>query len=117
MWRDVTMGVNRPAARALPAAWPQGRGLAVSVSVMLEGWSANAAPGLGAMGNVLKAGTLDLQARSWAEYGVHEGTWRLLDVLGAAGVTSGCYVSGILAERHPALIRAIADIGRCVAAS
>lgn len=24
---------------ALPAGWPQGRTLAVSVSVMLEGWS------------------------------------------------------------------------------
>jgi peptidoglycan/xylan/chitin deacetylase (PgdA/CDA1 family) len=108
--------MSRPFARALPAGWPQDRSLAVSISVMLEGWSDNAAPGVGPMGNVLKAGTLDLQARSWAEYGVNEGTWRLLDVLAAADVTSVFYVSGILAERHPTLIRAIADAGHHVAA-
>lgn len=45
---------------ALPAGWPQARTLAVSVSVMLEGWSEGAAPGVRPMGNVLKAGTLDL---------------------------------------------------------
>ncbi len=106
----------RPPARVLPQAWPHGRSLAVSVSVMLEGWSDNAAPGVGPMGNVLKAGTLDLQARSWAEYGVNEGTWRLLDILAAAHTTAVFYVSGILAERHPALVHAIAQAGHHVAA-
>jgi peptidoglycan/xylan/chitin deacetylase (PgdA/CDA1 family) len=83
---------------------------------MLEGWSDNAAPGVGPMGNVLKAGTLDLQARSWAEYGVNAGAWRLLDVLEAADVRAVFYVSGLLAARHPALVRAIATAGHRVAA-
>lgn len=100
----------------LPAAWPAGRTLAISVSVMLEGWSDNAAPGVGPMGNVLKAGTLDLQARSWAEYGVNAGTWRLLDVLAAAKVTAVFYISGILADRHPDLVRAILQAGHSIAA-
>jgi len=100
----------------LPAAWPQGRSLAVSVSVMLEGWSDNAAPGVGPMGNVLKPGVLDLQARSWADYGANEGAWRLLDVLDKAGVTSVFYVSGILAERNQALMRAIVAEGHAIAA-
>ena len=99
----------------LPAGWPIGRSLAVSVSVMLEGWSDDAAPGLGPMGNVLKAGTLDRQARSWADYGVNAGAWRLLDVLAAARVRAVFYVSGILAERHPDLVRAIAAAGHNVA--
>ncbi len=30
------------------------------------------------MGNVLKAGTLDLQGRSWADYGAKAGAWRRL---------------------------------------
>jgi peptidoglycan/xylan/chitin deacetylase (PgdA/CDA1 family) len=106
----------RPPARPLPAAWPQGRSLAVSVSVMLEGWSDNAAPGVGPMGNVLKPGVLDLQARSWADYGANEGAWRLLDVLDKAGVTSVFYVSGILAERNQALMRAIVAEGHAIAA-
>ncbi len=101
---------------SLPQGWPQGRSLAVSVSVMLEGWSDGAAPGVGPMGNVLKAGVLDLQARSWAAYGVNAGTWRLLDVLAAARVRAVFYISGILAERHPDLVRAIVDAGHHVAA-
>jgi peptidoglycan/xylan/chitin deacetylase (PgdA/CDA1 family) len=83
---------------------------------MLEGWSDGAAPGVGPMGNVLKPGVLDLQARSWADYGPNAGAWRLLEVLEAARVTAVFYVSGILAERHPALVRAIADAGHPVAA-
>ena len=108
--------MTRPPAPELPDAWPTGRNLAVSVSVMLEGWRDGAAPGVGPMGNVLKAGVLDLQARSWADYGVNEGVWRLLDVLYNADTTAVFYVSGILAERHPALIAAIVEAGHPVAA-
>ena len=100
----------------LPQDWPTGRTLAVSVSVMLEGWSEGAAPGVGPMGNVLKAGTLDLQGLSWAEYGAKAGAWRLLDVLGAAGVRAVFYVSGVLAQRHPDLMRAITSAGHKLAA-
>ncbi|MBV8916213.1 MAG: polysaccharide deacetylase family protein [Acetobacteraceae bacterium] len=100
----------------IASGWPEGRSLAVSVSVMLEGWSDGAAPGVGPMGNPLKAGTLDLQARSWAEYGPNAGAWRLLDVLEAAGVKAVFYVSGVLAERHPELMRAIVAAAHPVAA-
>ena len=112
----MTRTATRPTPPELPAEWPQGRTLAVSVSVMLEGWSDDAAPGVGPMGNVLKAGTLDLQGRSWAAYGVNEGAWRLLDVLEASGVKAVFYVSGILAERHEPLMRAIVAGGHAVAA-
>jgi peptidoglycan/xylan/chitin deacetylase (PgdA/CDA1 family) len=100
----------------LPRGWPSGRSLAVSVSVMLEGWTDDSAPGIGPMGNPLRPGVLDLQARSWAEYGPKVGAWRLLDVLARAQVSAVFYVSGILAERHPDLMRAIADAGHAVAA-
>src|SRR5204863_9817503 len=87
--------------------WPDGKPLAVSVSVMLEGWTDDSAPGIGPMGNPLKAGVLDLQARSWAEYGPKAGAWRLLDILQKLEVRSVFYVSGILAERYPDLMKAI----------
>jgi peptidoglycan/xylan/chitin deacetylase (PgdA/CDA1 family) len=83
---------------------------------MLEGWSDGAAPGVGPMGNVLKPGVLDLQGRSWAEYGPNAGAWRLLDVLAAQGVQAVFYVSGILAERHAALMQAITAAGHPIAA-
>src|SRR5215470_8975321 len=95
-------------------AWP--KPLAISVSVMLEGWTDDSAPGIGPMGNPLKAGVLDLQARSWAEYGPKVGAWRLLDVLANAKQRAVFYASGIVAERYPDLVRAIAQAGHVVAA-
>src|SRR5690242_20253835 len=92
-----------------PAGWPNGKPLALSVSVMLEGWTDDAAPGIGPMGNPLKAGVLDLQARSWAEYGPKVGAWRLLEILAQLEVKSVFYVSGILAEHYPDLMKAIHD--------
>ena len=68
------------------------------------------------MGNVLKPGTTDLQALSWAEYGPQAGAWRLLDVLAGAGVRAVFYVSGVLAEKYPALLREIVAAGHVVAA-
>lgn len=99
----------------LPGGWPEGKPLAVSVSVMLEGWTDDAAPGVGPMGNVLRAGVLDLQARSWAGYGARVGAWRILDILAEGGVRAVFYTSGMLAERYPALLRAITDAGHSVA--
>ncbi len=101
---------------ALPKEWPAGRGIAISVSVMLEGWSDDAAPGVGPMGNVLPPGTLDLQARSWAAYGPEVGAWRLLDILEQAKVRAVFYVSGVLAARYRELMQAIVAAGHVVAA-
>lgn len=83
---------------------------------MLEGWSDDAAPGIGPMGNPLKPGVLDLQARAWADYGPQAGAWRLLDVLARARTSAVFYVSGIIAERHPELVKAIAAAGHGIAA-
>ena len=97
-----------------PSHWS--KPLAISVSVMLEGWADDSAPGIGPMGNPLKAGVLDLQARSWAEYGPKVGAWRLLDILQKLDVRSVFYVSGLLAERYPELMKAIVGGGHAVAA-
>ncbi len=108
---------NVPVGNAqMPAGWPEGRPLAVSISVMLEGWAEGSAPGVGPMGNVLRPGVVDLQARSWAEYGAKVGAWRILDILDQAGLSSVFYVSGVVAERFPELLRAIAARGHAVAA-
>ena len=101
---------------ALPHNWPKERPVGVSVSVMLEGWTDDAAPGIGPMGNPLRAGVFDTQAKSWAEYGARTGAWRLLDVLEDTGAKAVFYVSGVLVERHPDLIQAIAQAGHPVAA-
>jgi hypothetical protein len=108
-WMDM-------AGSQLPGGWPADKSLAVSVSVMLEGWTPEAAPGIGPMGNPLKAGILDLQARSWADYGPKVGAYRILDVLAAAKTSAVFYVSGVLAEAYPELIKTIVAAGHEVAA-
>jgi len=110
-----TMAARTMAARTMPAGWPDQRPLAISVNVMLEGWTDESAPGIGPMGNPLKPGVLDLQARSWAEYGPKTGAWHILDLLVAAQARAVWYVSGLLAERYPALVAAIAEAGHPVA--
>lgn len=100
----------------VPAGWPVGKPLAVSVSVMLEGWAAPDAPGMGPMGNILKPGTIDLQGRSWADYGAKVGAGRLLDLLDQEQARAVFYTSGVVAEQYPALPAAIASRGHSVAA-
>lgn len=106
----------RTTANTLPSVWPKDRGLAISVSVMLEGWTDDSAPGLGPMGNPLRAGVQDTQARSWAEYGPKTGAWRLLDLMADEDVKGVFYTSGILAERYPDLMKAIVESGHTIAA-
>ncbi len=105
-----------PPTSSIPSGWPADRPLAISVSVMLEGWTDDSAPGIGPMGNPLKAGVLDLQARSWAEYGPKVGAWRILDILDRLNTRAVFYVSGIIAERYPDLLRAITQAKHVVAA-
>ena len=99
-----------------PAGWPVGKPLAVSVNVMLEGWAAPDAPGIGPMGNPLKPGVVDLQARSWADYGAKVGAWRLLDLLDRDAVRAVFYTSGVVAEQYPDLAASIVERGHRIAA-
>ena len=99
-----------------PKGWPEGKALAVSVNVMCEAWTDDAAPGIGPMGNPLKAGFLDTQARSWGEYGMTHGAPRLLDIVGDLGVRCGAYASGIIAEKWPELLKRIDGDGHFVGA-
>jgi peptidoglycan/xylan/chitin deacetylase (PgdA/CDA1 family) len=104
------------AVNELPANWPEGKALAVSVNVMCEAWTDDAAPGIGPMGNPLRPGVLDTQARSWAEYGMTIGAPRLLDIVGELGVPCGTYASGIIAEKWPELLRRIDGDGHFIGA-
>lgn len=90
--------------------WPPGKRLTVLVNVALEGWSENASPGIGPMGNPLAA-AVDLQARSWAEYGPRRGMARLLDLLRRAGVKATVLTSGVVAKRYPDLVAAVVAAG------
>jgi hypothetical protein len=94
--------------------WTQPIGL--SVSVMLEGWTDQAAPGAGPMGNPLRSGVLDLQARNWADYGAACGAYNVLRVLDRHQAKAVFYVSGLIAEQNADLVKSLVRAGHCVAA-
>lgn len=103
------------AKTAVPAGWPKDRPLAVCVDIMCEAWTDDSAPGIGPMGNPLKPGFEDTQARSWALYGMNVGAWRLLDIVKAMKVPASVYASGMIAERWPDLVRRVLADGHPLA--
>jgi peptidoglycan/xylan/chitin deacetylase (PgdA/CDA1 family) len=96
--------------------WPGGRKAAVVFNIAYEAWSDGVAPGLGPMGNPLPAGTFDTNALSWGAYGQTHGIERLLGVLERRRIIASVMTSGILAERAPNIIKAIADAGHEIVA-
>jgi peptidoglycan/xylan/chitin deacetylase (PgdA/CDA1 family) len=91
--------------------WPGGRLVAVIFNVAYEAWSDGKTPGLGPMGNPLPAGVFDTNALSWGHYGPVRGIERLLRSLDRVKLKASVMVSGVLAERTPAILKAIASAG------
>ena len=87
--------------------WPEGKNIAVTFSLMFEGWEDGAAPGIGPMGNPLKPGYLDTANRGWAEYASNNGLDRLLKIFKDQGITGSVFCSGVMMERYPELIKRI----------
>jgi len=91
--------------------WPKNKKIAVVFNVCLEAWSDGKAPGISPMGNPLPAGLLDNMAISWASYGPKKGIYRILDAFAKHGAKSSMMVNGIIAQRHPEAVKAIAQGG------
>lgn len=102
----------------LPAdfRWPGGRRLAVFFRVAFEGWSDGHWPGVGPMGNPLKPGFVDLNALGFAEYGHRRGIFRALETLARHNVKATIILSGVMAERHPQIVKDISDQGHDIVA-
>jgi hypothetical protein len=73
-------------------------------------------PGIGPMGNTLPAGAFDSNALPWGSYGSNRGIERLLDVLVRTRIRASVMTSGILAQRFPQIVRAIAEAGHEIVA-
>jgi peptidoglycan/xylan/chitin deacetylase (PgdA/CDA1 family) len=96
--------------------WPGGSHVAVVFNVAYEAWSDGRAPGIGPMGNPLPPGTFDTNALSWGRYGQDTGIERLLRILDRTHQRASVMVSGILAERAPHQVKAIAAAGHEIVA-
>src|SRR5215470_6032934 len=96
--------------------WPGARRVAVVLNVAFEAWSDGKAPGLSPMGNPLAAKVFDTNALSWGNYGPVRGMARLLRALDRVKLKASVMVSGVLAERAPAAVKAIAAAGHEIVA-
>jgi peptidoglycan/xylan/chitin deacetylase (PgdA/CDA1 family) len=101
----------RPGATATGLRWPGGRNVAVVLNVAYEAWSEGSVSGVGPMGNPLPGGVFDSNADSYGRYGANAGVQRLLRKLDPFNVAADFFVSGILAERDPEQVKAIAEAG------
>lgn len=96
--------------------WPGRKRIAVFFRVAFEGWSDGAWPGIGPMGNPLRPGYADLNAIGFAEYGPRRGIWRVLETLDHYAVKATVMACGIMAERHPNIVRYISEGGHDIVA-
>jgi peptidoglycan/xylan/chitin deacetylase (PgdA/CDA1 family) len=96
--------------------WPDGKRVAIVVSVLLETWAGGTSPTYFPRTTPLKAGTVDLPGHNWSEYGAQEGVWRLLGILERTGVPASVFANALSAETYPDLVRAIVRCGHHVQA-
>jgi peptidoglycan/xylan/chitin deacetylase (PgdA/CDA1 family) len=107
-------GVETPAPKDF--RWPGGKRIGIIFRVALEGWSDGKWPGVGPMGNPLRAGVTDWNALYWAEYGPKRGIYRLMEYLDRQKIKATVLINGVLGERHPEAVRAVAAAGHDIAA-
>lgn len=109
----MTTKTSVPERKRAPAGmrWPGDRNVAVVFNIAYEAWPDGATSGIGPMGNPLPGGAFDPNADSYGRYGANAGIQRLMGVLAEAGVSANIFTSGILAERDPEQVRAVAAAG------
>jgi len=99
----------KPQIRRAPQGlrWPGDRHVAVVFNLAYEAWTEQGASAIGPMGNRV----FDLNADSYGRYGANAGIGRLMRILDRAKIAANVYVSGVLAERDPDQVRAVARAG------
>lgn len=109
------------AKKARPSAgrgltWPNGKKVAVSVTVMFETWPDDSAPSYSVQTSHLKKGTVDYAAKAWATYGGRVGVWRLIRTLETLGVPATFFVNARCTEQYPDAVKQIVKSGFDIAA-
>ena len=96
-------------------SWPNGKRVAVSVTVMFETWSDESAPTYSVQATQLKKGTVDLAAKAWSTYGGRVGVWRLVRLLDRLQVPGTFFVNARCVEQYPDAVKQIVKSGHDVA--
>jgi len=95
--------------------WPNGKKIAVSVTVMFETWADDSAPNYSVQTTKLKHGTVDHAAKAWATYGGRVGVWRLIRLLDRLQIPGTFFVNARCVEQYPDAVRQIDKSGHDIA--
>lgn len=104
---------DAPEIRRAPSdfRWPGDRNVAVVFNVAYEAWTEAGVSAIGPMGNPMRGDVFDANADTYGRYGATTGIRRLMRILAQAGIAANVFTSGVLAERDPEQVRAVADAG------
>src|SRR5262245_56212740 len=91
--------------------WPNGKRVAVAVTVMYETWSPGKAPSYSVQATALKPGTEDHAGKAWSTYGGRVGVWRILRTLDRWGIPATFFTNAHCAELYPDSIVQIVKSG------
>jgi len=92
-------------------AWPNGKRIAVAVSVMFETWSEGKAPTYSVQATHLKPGTPDLGTKAWSTYGGRVGVWRIIRTLDRLQIPATFFTNAACAELYPDAVKQIVASG------
>jgi allantoinase len=92
-------------------AWPNGKRIAIAVSVMFETWSAGTSPTYSVQTTHLKPGTVDLGGKAWSTYGGRVGVWRIIRTLDRLQIPATFFTNAACAEIYPDAIKQIVASG------
>jgi peptidoglycan-N-acetylglucosamine deacetylase len=91
--------------------WPNGKKLAVSVTVMFETWADDKAPTYSVQTTHLKSGTVDHAGKAWSTYGGRVGVWRIINLLDRLGIPGTFFVNARCTEQYPDAVKQIVRSG------
>ena len=91
--------------------WPNGKRIAVALTVMFETWSDGAAPSYSVQATSLRPGTTDHAGAAWSTYGGRVGVWRILSTLNRWQMPATFFTNARCAELYPEAAREIVAQG------
>lgn len=95
-------------------SWPEGKRIAILVSVLLESWSEGKSPTYFTRTTPLVRGAVDYAGIQWSQYGGKEGIWRILRTLDRCNTRAAIFANARAAALYPEAIKQIARAGHLV---
>ena len=87
-------------------SWPNGAKICVSLNMALESFVRASQLTLEKTSN-----KVDHFSLTYADYAYKAGVWRLLDLMDEMKIKGSVSTNGLTGERHPKIVRALADYG------